>query len=65
VGGGDSAWAEMTRGKWAAWLKEQLYYRVDSACGPLKSISEAERVYFDTDGEAEAAGYIRSGVEGC
>jgi hypothetical protein len=55
----------MTKGKWTAWLKEQFYYRVDTTCSPLKSIKEAELVYFNTEEEAQAAGYIRSGVQGC
>ena len=61
----DSAWAELARGPWTAWLKEQFYYRVDSTCAPLKSISEAERVYFDSEAGAQAAGYIRSSMVGC
>ena len=46
----DSAWAQIGRGPWTAWLKEGFYYRADTTCAPLRSIDEAERVYFDTGG---------------
>lgn len=52
-----------TRGPWVASSRGSVYYR--TGCSGGNGLAAQNRIYFETETEAQAAGYRRSSARGC